>query len=40
AFTPKFVKKYGKGAKMVRDGLSQYRDEVKSRAFPSEEYTY
>lgn len=40
AFTPKFVKKYGKGAAMIKEGLQQYRDEVKSRAFPGEEYTY
>jgi len=40
AFTPKFVKKYGKGAQMIKEGLQQYRDEVKSRAFPSEEYSY
>jgi len=40
AFTPKFVKKYGSGAKMIREGLAKYRDEVKSREFPSEEYTY
>lgn len=40
AFTPKFVKKYGKGAAMIKEGLQQYRDEVKSREFPSEEYSY
>jgi 3-methyl-2-oxobutanoate hydroxymethyltransferase len=40
AFTPKFVKKYGKGATMIKEGLQQYRDEVKSREFPSEEYSY
>jgi len=40
AFTPKFVKKYGSGAKMIREGLTQYRDEVKSKEFPSEKYTY
>ena len=40
AFTPKFVKKYGSGAQMIREGLAQYRDEVKSREFPSSEYTY
>lgn len=40
SFTPKFVKKYGSGAKMIREGLAQYRDEVKSREFPSEDYTY
>ena len=40
AFTPKFVKKYGKGAQMIKEGLQQYRDDVKSRVFPSEEYSY
>jgi 3-methyl-2-oxobutanoate hydroxymethyltransferase len=40
AFTPKFVKKYGKGAEMIKEGLQQYRDEVKGREFPSEEYSY
>jgi len=40
AFKPKFVKSYAEGAKMIRQGLQDYRDEVKSRAFPSEDYTY
>jgi len=40
AFTPKFVKKYGAGSKMIRKGLAKYRDEVKSREFPSKDYTY
>ncbi|MFT7823725.1 MAG: 3-methyl-2-oxobutanoate hydroxymethyltransferase [Sulfurimonas sp.] len=40
AFTPKFVKKYGKGAQMIKEGLQQYRDDVKNRAFPSEAYSY
>ena len=40
AFTPKFVKKYGNGAQMIKSGIAQYRDEVKSRVFPSEEYSY
>jgi len=39
-FKPKFVKQYGNGAKLVREGLETYRDEVKSREFPSSEYTY
>ena len=39
-FKPKFVKQYCDGAKEIREGLEQYRDEVKSRAFPSSEYTY
>jgi 3-methyl-2-oxobutanoate hydroxymethyltransferase len=40
AFTPKFVKQYCNGAKEVREGLEQYIDEVKSRAFPDEEHSY
>lgn len=40
AFKPKFVKQYFDGAKLVREGLESYRDEVKSRKFPSEKYTY
>ena len=40
AFKPKFVKQYCNGAKEVREGLEQYRNEVKSREFPSSEYTY
>jgi len=42
AFTPKpkFVKKYCDGASLIRQGLRQYRDEVKTRAFPSDDYAY
>ena len=40
AFKPKFVKQYCNGAKEVRESLEQYRNEVKSRKFPSSEYTY
>lgn len=40
AFKPKFVKEYFDGAAKVRAGLEAYRNDVKSRAFPSEEYTY
>lgn len=40
AFRPKFVKQYLDGAKQVREGLEAYRNEVKSREFPNEEYTY
>jgi len=39
-FKPKFVKQYCNGAKEIREGLQQYRNEVKSREFPSMEYTY
>jgi 3-methyl-2-oxobutanoate hydroxymethyltransferase len=39
-FKPKFVKTYMEGAKEIREGLKRYTSEVKSRTFPSEEYTY
>jgi 3-methyl-2-oxobutanoate hydroxymethyltransferase len=39
-FKPKFVKQYYDGAKEIREGLETYRDEVRSREFPSSEYTY
>jgi len=39
-FTPKFVKKYIDGATLVKEALKQYSDEVQSREFPTEEYTY
>jgi 3-methyl-2-oxobutanoate hydroxymethyltransferase len=40
AFKPKFVKQYCNGAKEIRESLETYRNEVKSRAFPSTEYMY
>jgi len=40
AFKPKFVKRYCDGAKEVREGLEEYINEVKSRAFPDGEHTY
>jgi len=39
-FKAKFVKQYLDGASLIRDGLEQYRNEVKGREFPSSEYTY
>jgi len=39
-FKPKFVKQYFDGAKQIRKGIEMYRNEVKGREFPSEEYTY
>jgi len=39
-FKPKFVKQYGEGAQMIRKGLENYRNEVKDRSFPNEDYTY
>jgi len=40
AFKPKFVKQYLDGAALMRANLQKYRDDVKSREFPSAEYTY
>lgn len=39
-FMPKFVKKYADVWAEATRGMVQYREEVKSRAFPSTEYTY
>jgi len=39
-FKPKFVKQYMQGASQIREGIQAYRDEVKDKSFPSEEYTY
>ncbi|PYH91250.1 3-methyl-2-oxobutanoate hydroxymethyltransferase PanB [Aspergillus ellipticus CBS 707.79] len=39
-FLPKFVKKYADVWGETIKGIQQYRDEVKSRAYPSEEYIY
>jgi len=39
-FKPKFVKRYLNGGELIRDGLANYIDEVKSRDFPSSEYEY
>jgi len=39
-FQPKFAKQYLPGAKLIKDALSEYVDEVKTKQFPSNEYTY
>jgi 3-methyl-2-oxobutanoate hydroxymethyltransferase len=39
-FKPKFVKQYLNGAKLIRDSLDNYVQDVKSKKFPSDEYTY
>ncbi|KAJ5758199.1 uncharacterized protein N7511_006893 [Penicillium nucicola] len=39
-FLPKFVKTYGDVWGEARRGIEAYREEVKSRAFPSAEFTY
>ena len=39
-FKPKFAKQYLDGAKLIKNALGDYVDEVKNRKFPSDEYTY
>ena len=39
-FKPKFVKRYLNGATLVREAVGEYVREVKSGAFPSEEFEY
>lgn len=39
-FVPKFVKTYADAWGEATRGIAQYREEVKSHAFPSKEYTY
>ncbi|KAJ9215548.1 hypothetical protein DTO166G4_2918 [Paecilomyces variotii] len=39
-FLPKFVKQYADVWGEAIRGIKQYREEVKSRAYPSQEYTY
>lgn len=39
-FKPKFVKQYLDGAKLIRDSLDNYVQDVKSKKFPTDEYTY
>ena len=39
-FKPKFVKRYLDGAALVRKGVQEYASEVKSKIFPSEEFSY
>ncbi|KAL5000140.1 3-methyl-2-oxobutanoate hydroxymethyltransferase [Aspergillus recurvatus] len=39
-FLPKFVKQYANVWNEAFQGIQQYREEVKSRAYPSEQHTY
>jgi 3-methyl-2-oxobutanoate hydroxymethyltransferase len=39
-FTPKFVKKYLEGAKLVREGVQQFAEEVRRGEFPTEREVY
>ena len=40
AFTPKFVKKYLDGATLVKEAVSQYKNEIETKDFPASEHTY
>jgi 3-methyl-2-oxobutanoate hydroxymethyltransferase len=39
-FQPKFVRKYLDGAKLVKESVQKYTDDVSTRAFPSQEESY
>jgi 3-methyl-2-oxobutanoate hydroxymethyltransferase len=39
-FTPKFAKKYVNLNKMIREAITQYRQEVLDCKFPGEEHSY
>jgi len=39
-FKPKFVKKYLDGAKLIREALVEYKNEVKEGKFPTDEFSY
>ena len=39
-FKPKFVKRYLNGAKLIRESLKEYVQEVKQKKFPTDEFTY
>ena len=38
--TPRFVKRYADMAGFVTDAVKSYADEVRSRAFPSDDQVY
>lgn len=40
AFQPKFVRRYLEGAKLIREGLARYVDDVKAGRFPRESESY
>src|SRR5574344_1292059 len=39
-FKPKFVRHYLDGAKLVKDAVNQYREDVQNQSFPSKEEEY
>lgn len=40
AFQPKFVRRYLEGARLIREGLARYVDDVKAGRFPAESESY
>jgi 3-methyl-2-oxobutanoate hydroxymethyltransferase len=40
AFTPKFAKRYGDVAQVIREGLAHYVEEVRTGAFPAPQHTF
>ncbi len=40
AFTPKFAKRYGDVAQVIRDGLARYVEEVQTGVFPAPQHTF
>ncbi len=39
-FTPKFVKSFGNIGEAIKNGVSQYIEEVKEVEFPEEKHTF
>lgn len=39
-FKPKFVRRYLDGAKLVKEAVEQYRDDVQKQSFPSQNEEY
>jgi len=39
-FKPKFVRQYINGAKIIKDGVKQYVDDVENKNFPAEDEIY
>jgi 3-methyl-2-oxobutanoate hydroxymethyltransferase len=39
-FKPKFVRQYLNGAKLIKDGLEQFKSDVQSQNFPNEDEMY
>ena len=39
-FKPKFVRRYGQAAKLIKDAVSQFKKDVESGNFPAEEESY